>query len=178
MDDLTEARAVTGRRLCTALLAKIEEQIERTQHLIQLVPAGGEEWRPGEITNWPLGVLLGHLLESLAGFCAVLRGMEPERLAHLSELRREPVNHFCFCSEAADRIPVYQARIAEGFAFLNDARLGTPVPTIFVADGEPVLTLLLGNLEHLINHKHQLFTYLKQMGVAVTTRDLYRIRGT
>lgn len=178
MDDFTDAGAAGGQRLCTALLAKIDEQIERAQHLIKLVPPGGEEWRPAETGNWPLGVLLGHLLESLAGFCAVLTAMEPERLAHLADLRLEPVNHFCFCSEAADRIPVYQARIAEGFALLNDARLGTPVPTIFVADGEPVLTLLLGNLEHLINHKHQLFTYLKQMGVAVSTRDLYRLRGT
>lgn len=178
MDDLTDGGAAAGRRLCTALLAKIDEQIERTRHLIELVPAGGEAWRPGETGNWPLGVLLGHLLESLSGFCAVFGGMEPERLAHFAELRREPVNHFCSCSEAADRIPVYQARIAEGFALLNDARLGTPLPTIFVADGEPVLTLLLGNLEHLINHKHQLFTYLKQMGVAVSTRDLYRLRGT
>ncbi len=40
----------------------------------------------------------------------------------------------------------------------------------------PIATLLLGNLEHLINHKHQLFTYLKQMGVPVATPDLYRFR--
>jgi len=40
-----------------------------------------------------------------------------------------------------------------------------------------VLTLLLGNLEHLINHKHQLFSYLKQMGVPVATPDLYQLRG-
>jgi len=177
VDDLTEAGAATGRRLCTALLAKIDEQIERTQHLIELLPAGGEEWRPAETGNWPVGVLLGHLLESLAGFCAVLTAVEPERLAHLADLRRDPVNHFCLCREAADRIPAYQAGIADGFALLNDVRLGTPVPTIFVPDGEPVLTLLLGNLEHLINHKHQLFTYLKQMGVAVSTGDLYRLRG-
>jgi hypothetical protein len=51
------------------------------------------------------------------------------------------------------------------------------VATVFVERGEPLLTLLLGNLEHLINHKHQLFTYLKQMGVDVNTRDLYRFRG-
>jgi hypothetical protein len=38
-------------------------------------------------------------------------------------------------------------------------------------------TLLLGNLEHLINHKHQLFMYVKLMGVAAGTRDLYRFRG-
>ena len=52
-----------------------------------------------------------------------------------------------------------------------------PIPTVFVPDGEPVLTLLLGNLEHLINHKHELFTAIKQMGVPVATRDLYRLRG-
>ena len=50
------------------------------------------------------------------------------------------------------------------------------MPTVFVAQGESILTLLLGNLEHLINHKHQLFTYLKQMGVPVATPDLYRFR--
>jgi hypothetical protein len=40
-----------------------------------------------------------------------------------------------------------------------------------------VATLLLGNLEHLINHKHQLFLYLKLMGVPVGTPDLYQFRG-
>ena len=51
------------------------------------------------------------------------------------------------------------------------------MPTVFVPQGESILTLLLGNLEHLINHKHQLFTYLKQMGVPVATPDLYRFRA-
>ena len=50
-------------------------------------------------------------------------------------------------------------------------------PTVFVRTGETVLTLLLGNLEHLINHKHQLFIYLKLMGAPVETRDLYCFRG-
>jgi len=48
--------------------------------------------------------------------------------------------------------------------------------TVFVKEGETLLTLLLGNLEHLINHKHQLFTYLKLLGVAVTSQDLYHFR--
>ena len=50
-------------------------------------------------------------------------------------------------------------------------------PNILFLSPVPILTLLLGNLEHLINHKHQLFTYLKQMGVPVATPDLYRFRG-
>jgi hypothetical protein len=47
---------------------------------------------------------------------------------------------------------------------------------VFVAEGESVLTLLLGNLEHLINHKHQLFMYLKLAGVKVGTPDLDQFR--
>lgn len=39
------------------------------------------------------------------------------------------------------------------------------------------MTLLLGNLEHLINHKHQLFSCLRVMGVALDSRDLYRFRS-
>jgi hypothetical protein len=67
--------------------------------------------------------------------------------------------------------------IDEGFALLRDADLGREVPTVFVKHGEPLLTLFLGNLEHLMNHKHQLFTYLKEMGVDVMSQDLYRFRG-
>jgi hypothetical protein len=39
-----------------------------------------------------------------------------------------------------------------------------------------LLTLLLGNLEHLISHKYQLLTYLKLAGVTVGTPDIYRFR--
>ena len=60
---------------------------------------------------------------------------------------------------------------------LQDADLSRQVPTVFVKQGESLLTLLLGNLEHLVNHKHQLFTYLKLLGVGVTSQDLYRFRG-
>jgi hypothetical protein len=88
-----------------------------------------------------------------------------------------PVNHDCNIPEAVDRIALYRDHIDEGFALLRDEDLARIIPTVFVASGEPVLTLLLGNLEHLINHKHQLFTYLKVMGVAVGTRDLYCFRA-
>jgi hypothetical protein len=165
------------RRLCDALLAKVHEQIEKTAHLIRLVPPEHAAWRPPVGDGWPLNVLLGHLLECAAGFCAVLAAAAPERLAHFAELRKLPVNHACPPGDAIPRLELYRAHIDEGFAALDDARLAEPLPTIFVAHGEPLLTLLLGNLEHWINHKHQLFTYLQQMGVTVKTGDLYRFRG-
>jgi uncharacterized damage-inducible protein DinB len=160
-------------QLCAALLEKIREQFERTSHLMGLVPTAQLGWKP-DPRAWTAGQLLGHLLECMAGFCAVLAAAEPQRLAHFLALRELPVSP---PEEAASRIAIYGAHIEEGFGLLTDADLARRLPTVFVAHGELLLTLLLGNLEHLINHKHQLFTYLKQMGVPVATPDLYRFRA-
>ena len=163
--------------LVTAMCRKIEEQIERSDRLVRLLPLDRLEWSPPVAGAWTAGMLVGHLLECMAGLCAALAAAQPARLAHFSSLRSLPVNHKCPPDEAVRRIAVYRAHIEEGMALLADSDLRRAVPTIFVPRGEPLLTLLLGNLEHLINHKHQLFTYLKLMGVDVATRDLYRFRG-
>jgi hypothetical protein len=161
--------------LTRAVAAKVREQTERTIHLAGLV--ADAEWRPPIPGAWSVGELLGHLLDCLAGFCAVLYAAHSEELAHFEALRDLSVNLACGPAEARERMGVYGAHIEEGFAALRDADLGRILPTIFVAAGEPVLTLLLGNLEHLINHKHQLFTYLKLMPVDVGTGDLYQFRA-
>jgi hypothetical protein len=163
--------------LCAAVCAKVGEQIERTRHLISLIPAGRADWTPPIPGAWPAGVLLGHLLDCLAGFCAVLQAAVPVELAHFSRLRELPVNQPCSPEEATGRIAHYRDHIEEGFRRLTDADLSRRLPTVFVPEGEPLLTLLLGNLEHLVNHKHQLFIYLKLQGVPVESRDLYRFRG-
>jgi uncharacterized damage-inducible protein DinB len=153
--------------LCACLLAKIHEQIERTDHLIAMVPADRWQWRPPIAEAWSTAEVTAHLTECLAGFCAVLAAAKPGRFAHFQRPRSQP----------ADDFAIYRTFIDEGFAWLQDADLGRLVATVFVPQGESILTLLLGNLEHLINHKHQLFTYLKLMGVEAASGDLYRFRG-
>ncbi len=158
------------RVLSDGLRAKILEQIEHTIHLAGFA-AADPGVRPVE-NAWNFGELLEHLLLSMAGFCAVLAAAYPKELAHFQRLRAEPPE-----GDFGERAGVYGARIQEGFDLLTDAALGRVIPTIFVPSGETVFTLLLGNLEHLVNHKHQLFTYLKLSGAAVGTPDLYRLRG-
>jgi len=166
---------MTKTPLPALVLAKVEEQIERAEHLVALVPADKIEWRP--LANaFRVCDLLGHLLECLAGFCAALYALDSERLAHFTRLRELTVNHCCGAEEARERMQQYLASIREGFAILTDADLALRLPTVFAPEGEAALSVLLGNLEHLINHKHQLFFYLKMLGVQVTTEDLYRIR--
>jgi hypothetical protein len=165
-----------SRILCGSLLAKIDEQIERAAHLAGLLPEHRLEPPLDAPGSWTAGDLLGHLLDCMAGFCAALYAAEPQRLAHFQQLRELPVNLSTSPREFGARLETYRARIAEGFAPLDDACLARNIPTVFVPAGVTLLTLLLGNLEHLINHKRQLFEFLKRMGVKVGTADLYRLQ--
>src|SRR6202035_5090318 len=115
------------RQLCVSLLAKIHEQIDGTGHLVRLVPPECLDWPPAIPGAWPVGVLLGHLLDCMAGFCAVLTAFEPQRLAHFVSLRELPVNYCCAPDEAGRRMAIYRAHIDEGFLLLRDSHLGQRV---------------------------------------------------
>lgn len=161
--------------LASALFSKLEEQIELTDHLIALIPADKLEWQPSP-DSFRVCDLLGHLLECMAGFCAALYTANPDRLAHFGRLRELKVNYSCGVEEARDRIRDYAGHIREGFSLIDDNDLARRVQTVFVPEGEAVMTVLLGNFEHFLNHKYQLFFYLKLLEAGVTTSDLYRLR--
>jgi hypothetical protein len=169
------------RAIVDSVAEKVFETVERTEHLVSLVPVGRLEWRPDLPSHLPpandLGHALGHLLDCLSGFCAVFHVAFPTELADFAKLRSLPVNQFCSVEEAGRSIKMYAGRIERGFRCCSDADLARRIPTVFVPEGEALVTLLLGNLEHLLNHKYQLFLYLKLAGVAVTSQDIYRFRG-
>jgi hypothetical protein len=160
---------------------KILETMERTDHLVSMAPVGQLAWRPEVPENvaaaMDLGHLLGHLLSCMAGFCAALHAAFPAELSELEELKLLTVDHSCTPDETRKRIEVYARHIARGLGHCAEADLGRRIRTIFVPEGETLLTLLMGNLEHVTNHKYQLFFYLKLLGVGAGTADLYRLRG-
>ena len=109
--------------LCAILESKIDEQIERSDHLTGLLPRSALDWTPAIPGAFSGGILLGHLLECLAGFCAVLYAVHPDELRRFEDLRRLPTNHRCDTTEARERIAGYRARIHEGFRLLRDEDL-------------------------------------------------------
>jgi len=151
--------------LAAALRARMEEECELTARLLGMLPEGSEGWRP-PYDGFSCGELAAHLVDTMAGFCAALGrrrdGWEWGREAAIEESRRWFGN---FREDAMERISA-----------VGDEGLRRVVPTVFAPEGQPLLAILLANLAHLINHKHQLFTYLKLMGLEVGSRDLYRFR--
>jgi hypothetical protein len=169
------------RALVAGIAAKTLESIERAEHLIALAPVDAMEWRPAAAWKGAaaanLGHLIGHLLDCAAGFCAALHAAFPAQLGDFAELRSLQVNHSCSPEEARTRLHSYAGHIRRGFDTCTDEDLSRRLPTVFVPEGEALLSVLLGNLEHLLNHKYQLFFYLKLLGVPVGTPDLYRLAG-
>lgn len=167
--------------IATSISEKIAETIRLTIHLIGAVPKEKLDWRPiptaSKVQPMDLGSLLGHLLDCVAGFCAVFNKAFPQETPALARLRSEQVNHSCEPDEARIRLQIYAEHIAQSFKFCTDADLARAIKTVFAPDGETLMTLLLGNLEHLLNHKYQLFFYLKLLGVPVGSADLYQFRG-
>lgn len=167
--------------LVSSLAEKVMETIERISHLVSLVPANLLEWCPELPARMPkandLGHVLGHLVECLSGFCAAFYRAFPVELADFVELRAMAAGESCSPVEAQEKIKLYEAQIRRAFLCCKDRDLSTRIPTMFVREGQTLLAVLLGNLEHLINHKYQLFFYLKLMGVRVGSRDIYKWRG-
>lgn len=164
-----------SKQLVLSLQRKFHENQERTEHLISLIPTDHLTWRPENETGSysTIGNLLGHMLCCFGGFCAVMHRAFPEELKHIADLRLLEVNHFCHQEEAIERIRLYSKHVDEGFSLADDSDLERLLPTVFVPEGETMLTLLLNNLEHLTSHKYQLFFYLKLLGLQVGTRDIY-----
>jgi uncharacterized damage-inducible protein DinB len=168
------------RAITDSVKEKVFEAVDRTEHLIAQVPVERLKWAPEFTENGAppraLGDMLGHLLDCLAGFCAVFAAGFPVELADFQQLRAFPVNQFYVPQEASKGVRMFAGYIERGFQCCTDADLARRIPTVFVPEGETLLTLLLGNLEHLTNHKYQLFLHLKLAGVTLGTSDIYHLR--
>jgi|SRR5215472_10811328 len=170
------------RSITSILAAETNQNIEKTAQLISLLKPSQLSHQPsvppGCVPVISLGHLLGHLLDCMAGFCAAFYVAFPKRLASFENLRKGQVNHFCEPAEALARIRIYRKEIARGFGACTDNDLKRKLPTVFRPGGEPFLAVLLANLEHLLNHKYQLFFCLRLLGAPVGTKDLYYVRQT
>ena len=141
-----------SRELCDAIALKVDHQVDRVLRMCALVPEERVGWQPPIPRPITFGQLFTHLCECLAGVAATLQAARPKELAHLSKLKGLLSSPCASVADAVSRLGEFRAAVAEGFAALTDDDLPRRIPTVFVKDGEPVLTLILINIEHLASH--------------------------
>ena len=172
-------------RILTEVLAqRFDEDIALIEELLALVPSDQESWRP----DWPVpkggdpaftvAQLAAHILMSWGGVNGCLQKLHPEKLKHF-DAHKQQVAQQENPTLAVSRglLAAGRARTREGFALTSDADLARKIPTYFTPTGEVFLETLLTNGKHVNHHAHQLFVYLKLLGLPADTRHLYRFKN-
>jgi hypothetical protein len=166
------------------LKSEIESTYKVTSALIGLIDDSALAWKPATGTNWmTTGQLLKHLTEScgavfkgfITGDWGLPEGMDisnltPEQM--LPPAEKLPV--ISSVAEAKSLLEKDRALALEMLAKTTEERLANqPAPAPWDPSAITLGHRLLQMVDHLKQHKGQLFYYLKLMGQDVKTEDLW-----
>ena len=140
--------------------------------LISLAPASKLDWKPGKGDYMNLGQLLHHLSTCPGAFVAAVNNAFPPSAAFQKFIQEDLKNNKT--PEVAGR------EVSRGWDEAKAALTGVS-PADFQArivavpwgPPMPLWRTCLGMAEHWVNHKYQLFFYLKLLGRPVNTMTLY-----
>jgi len=138
--------------------------------LIKMVPADKLEWKPG-----PSFMSLGHLIHHLSGgIGAELRMLvtgnwpKPEEMEQL--MKTAPS---CSAQDALERLEKDKAELRAILSEISEEDFANKIVSVPWGWNNKIERMALDFRDHFINHKMQLFTYLKILGFPVNTNILY-----
>ncbi len=142
--------------------------------LISMVPADKLEWRP-KANFMNFGQLVCHLAGGLGGdlrclFTGEWPGMIPEQMVEMMKLENLPS---CSAVEALEKLEKDKTVLRDFLDGVSDDEFALKaVSTPWGMQGK-MERMSIAFLEHFLNHKMQLFIYLKLLGLPVDTGMLY-----
>jgi len=143
-----------------------------TEPMFRLVPENATDWKPTE-TSFTTGQLLHHIAYSLKfnsdGIQKNIWAVQSMR--HVFLANRKTPN-----SSVEDAVRYYRETSTEFlnvFSVMSDDEFQNGEVDSVQLGREKKWRVALFALEHHLNHKAELFMYLKMMGIKVTTKELY-----
>ena len=140
--------------------------------LIGMAPTDRLDWRPGP-TFMSLGQLICHVSDGLgSAFELLLSGKWPsgEEMEKGMKLENLPS---CGVQEALEKLEKDKEVLRKALAGVSEKDFANRVVTVPWGMKGTVERMSISFLEHFTNHKMQLFTYLKLLGLPVNTETLY-----
>jgi uncharacterized damage-inducible protein DinB len=148
------------------------EAYRPAEALIRMTPADKLGWRP-KPNFMSLGQVICHLSEGITQELRCLSTGEwpsQEKMAELMKLENFPA---CSVEEALQKLEKDRAALREFLESLSEEDFSQKaVSTPWGMQGK-MEAMALSFREHFTNHKMQLFTYLKLLGLPVDTGTLY-----
>jgi hypothetical protein len=144
------------------------------EKLIGMVPAEKLNRQPGP-TFMSVGQVICHLSDGMGGgFEMMLSGKWPsmEEMAEGMKLENLPS---CSAQEALDKLEKDKKTLRQVLDGMSEEDFTNKVVSVPWGWTAKMERMAIGFLEHFTNHKMQLFTYLKLLGLPVNTETLYGI---
>jgi len=144
-----------------------------TEPLFRLVPPERKDWKPAD-GSFTAGQLMLHMAEALHFNAKGIRENEWElpSMRHIFVANRK-INS-ATVDEALLRYNETSAEFLNVFAAMSNDEFQTGEVDSVQLGRAQKWRIALFALDHHLNHKAELFMYLKLMGVNVTTKELYR----
>ncbi len=163
----------------------IEETYAATDKLMEMVEDGELGWKPASGTNWMnTGQLLFHLTGACGACCkgfvtgdwGMPEGVKMEDMSHEEMMppaeKMPSVESVAQAREmlAADKLVALEMVTLAGEEDMDSKKISAPwAPGMEFALGKHMIQMV----QHLVQHKTQLYYYLKLMGRPVNTGHLY-----
>lgn len=143
-----------------------------TESLIRMAPPDKLDWKPGP-SFMSLGQVLHHISSGLGSDLQMLvsgKWPTPEEMESGMKAENMPA---CGPQEALDRLEKDKTTLREVLVGISEEDFANKVVSVPWGWKSKIERMALDFREHFTNHKMQLFTYLKLMGLPVNTQTLY-----
>jgi uncharacterized damage-inducible protein DinB len=150
----------------------VMENFRPAEKLIAMVPADKLNWQPGP-TFMSLGQVICHLSDGLGGGLEMMLSGKWPSMEEMEEGMKLENLPSCSPQEALDKLEKDRKilrQVLDGMSEDDFTNRVVSVPWGWKAKME---RMAIAFLEHFTNHKMQLFTYLKLLGLPVNTQTLY-----
>ena len=142
------------------------------EKLIGMVPADKLDWQPGP-TFMSTGQVLCHLSEGVGGGLEMLLTGTWPSMKEMEEGMKLENLPSCRPQDALDKLEKDKKTLRQVLDGLSEDDFTNKVVSVPWGWNGKLERMAIGFLEHFTNHKMQLFTYLKLLGLPVNTETLY-----
>jgi uncharacterized damage-inducible protein DinB len=150
----------------------VMENFRPAEKLIGMVPADKLNWQPGP-TFMNLGQVICHLSDGLGGGLEMLLGGKWPSMEEMEEGMKLENLPSCNLQEALDKLEKDKKVLRQVLDGLSEEDFTNKVVSVPWGWTGKMELMAVHFLEHFMNHKMQLFTYLKLLGLPVNTQTLY-----
>jgi hypothetical protein len=142
------------------------------ENMLKMIPSDKLDWKPAP-NFMSMGQLICHLCDGIGTELRMAidnSWPKPEEMSSLPELAKFPT---CTIEEALAKLEKDKTTLSDILSGVTEEDFANKIITVPWGWKNNMERMALDFREHFVNHKMQLFTYLKLLGLPVNTETLY-----